>query len=249
MSTIKAHTPKADVNEYNRAYYLLNREAIRAKRKACRAANLDLLSQRSKACREANAESLRARRAGKAEENRKRCRAYYEANREAIRARARRWREANADRISAVNAEWRKNNPEAKRAWYQANSKSRNKWHYQYQRNKAACDANFAMYRRVVVAMSRAMSKHRRGGSVTDAFKIVRLLGCSWAEFIAHIEQRFQPGMTWQTYGRSGWHFDHIRPLSSFDLTNEAELLKGCHYTNVQPLWAADNVRKGGRVA
>lgn len=72
----------------------------------------------------------------------------------------------------------------------------------------------------------------------------VRDLGCTLAELKARLEERFQPGMTWENYGFRGWHVDHIRPLASFDLTDAEQLKAACHYTNLQPLWATDNLKK-----
>ncbi len=51
--------------------------------------------------------------------------------------------------------------------------------------------------------------------------------------------------MSWDNYGE--WHLDHIRPLSSFDIADRAQFLIAAHYTNYQPLWAADNISKGSR--
>lgn len=70
-------------------------------------------------------------------------------------------------------------------------------------------------------------------------------IGCSQNELKLHIESQFQPGMEWENHTLHGWHIDHIIPLSS--AKNEEELYKLCHYTNLQPLWAIDNLKKSNR--
>jgi len=75
----------------------------------------------------------------------------------------------------------------------------------------------------------------------------VKDLGCSISELKAHLESKFQPGMTWENWSRHGWHIDHIIPLSKFILQNEEHLKKACNYTNLQPLWAHDNLSKGAK--
>ena len=88
------------------------------------------------------------------------------------------------------------------------------------------------------------LNKALRGiGSGQDA---VRYLGCSLKELKAHLSMQFETGMTWENHGE--WHIDHIIPLASVDLTKESKLRKVCHYTNLQPLWAADNIRKGSKI-
>ena len=54
--------------------------------------------------------------------------------------------------------------------------------------------------------------------------------------------------MTWDNWTTDGWHIDHIKPLSSFDLTDRKQLLEVCHYTNLQPLWAKDNLIKSDKL-
>lgn len=68
-------------------------------------------------------------------------------------------------------------------------------------------------------------------------------LGYSATELRAHLEQLFEPGMSWSNYGR--WHVDHIRPCASFDLTDPVQFAQCWALNNLQPLWASDNVRKG----
>lgn len=72
----------------------------------------------------------------------------------------------------------------------------------------------------------------------------VRDLGCTIGDFKQYLESKFLPGMTWENYGFKGWHIDHIVPLSNFNLKNREEFLVACHYTNLQPLWAHDNLQK-----
>jgi hypothetical protein len=73
------------------------------------------------------------------------------------------------------------------------------------------------------------------------------LLGCSFDVFIQHLESQFKNGMSWGNRGRTGWHIDHIRPCASFDLSDPEQQRECFHYSNLQPLWAVDNIRKGSR--
>lgn len=72
----------------------------------------------------------------------------------------------------------------------------------------------------------------------------IRALGCTVEELRRHLEAQFQPGMTWENWRRDGWHIDHVRPLASFDLTDPEQFRAACHYANLQPLWAPDNLSK-----
>ena len=72
-------------------------------------------------------------------------------------------------------------------------------------------------------------------------------IGCTPSDLKQHLESKFLTGMSWDNYGLSGWHIDHVKPLSSFDLSDKQELLKACHYSNLQPLWAKDNIAKGNK--
>ena len=74
--------------------------------------------------------------------------------------------------------------------------------------------------------------------------EINKLVGCSKDYLRKHIEKQFKSGMTWENHGRYGWHIDHIIPLSKFDPKDPIEVKKANHYSNLQPLWAIENLKK-----
>jgi len=97
------------------------------------------------------------------------------------------------------------------------------------------------------VDLSVAVTNSVKSQGARKANKSVKLLGCSIQKFLNYISEKFEPGMTWENHGRHTWHLDHIRPCCSFDLTKLEEQYRCFHYTNYQPLWAFDNLSKGGK--
>ena len=63
-----------------------------------------------------------------------------------------------------------------------------------------------------------------------------------------HLQKNWLPGMSWENYGYYGWHIDHIIPCSKFDLSKLEEQKKCFHFTNLQPLWALDNIKKSNKL-
>lgn len=109
------------------------------------------------------------------------------------------------------------------------------------QREREKFDINFALKRRLRHRMYMAIKNKNDASAVRD-------LGCSIEEFKLYLESKFQPDMSWDNYGLYGWHIDHIVPLANFDLTDPEQFKKACHYTNLQPLWAQDNLQKGDKL-
>ena len=73
-------------------------------------------------------------------------------------------------------------------------------------------------------------------------------MGCSLIEFKNHFEQLFTKNMTWNDFINGKIHIDHILPCSKFELQNSEEQEICFHYTNLQPLWAKDNIRKSNKI-
>ena len=82
----------------------------------------------------------------------------------------------------------------------------------------------------------------RRGFSKKT--KTHEILGCDSKTFKLHLENQFTDGMNWNNQGK--WHLDHIYPVSL--ARDQKHVIELNHYTNFQPLWASDNLRKGNRV-
>lgn len=81
----------------------------------------------------------------------------------------------------------------------------------------------------------------------TKSASTIELLGCSIEEFMIYMENKFLDGMSWDNHGVHGWHIDHIKPCASFDLTDPEQQKKCFNYTNLQPLWAKDNLKKSNK--
>jgi 5-methylcytosine-specific restriction endonuclease McrA len=100
-----------------------------------------------------------------------------------------------------------------------------------------SCTAKELEYRRRYYQKNRALELEKN-----KAYQKKDKKHCQYVK--AHLEAQFKEGMSWENWGVSGWHVDHIIPLSSFDLSDEKQLKKAVHYSNLQPLWAADNIIK-----
>jgi len=94
--------------------------------------------------------------------------------------------------------------------------------------------------------MRRALVKAVLRWKTCKSASTIELIGCTPVQLHAHLESLFLPGMTWDN--RSLWHVDHKKPLASFDLTDPAQQRLAFHFSNLQPLWAPDNRRKGARL-
>lgn len=125
-----------------------------------------------------------------------------------------------------------------KSIYYQENKVSLSQKHNQYQKDRKFVDVNFKISCNLRSRLNRALKGNYKSGSS------IRNLGCSVDELKQYLESKFQEGMTWENYGKNGWHIDHVVPLSKFNLSETGELLKACYYTNLQPMWAKDNIRK-----
>lgn len=106
---------------------------------------------------------------------------------------------------------------------------------------KAKTDLEYKLTKKVRDRFKKALKGNYKRGSA------IKNLGCSINFLVKYLEERFSAGMSWDNYGRYGWHIDHIKPLSSFDLTDTAQIDLACHYTNLQPLWASDNLKKSNK--
>jgi hypothetical protein len=92
-----------------------------------------------------------------------------------------------------------------------------------------------------------AIKRQIRGVKPRIQYRTTEMIGCSMEYFRRHIELQFKPGMTWENHG-SEWHIDHIIPLANFDFTDESQIRTATHYTNMQPLWAGENLAKGDKI-
>jgi hypothetical protein len=162
---------------------------------------------------------------------------------EKVRERERKWYANNRERELAKAKQDRINNP----------SKYRILDKELYARNKSKILARQKAFNatpagKLATLLRNTARRIAKLGNVTNQLK-KDLLGAP-IEFVRlHIESQFLPGMSWKNHGKHGWHIDHIKPISSFDLTDPEQVKKAGHYTNLAPLWAYDNWSKGAKTS
>lgn len=161
---------------------------------------------------------------------------YYKKNVGEIKLRSHNYYVKNSDKIKVRVLQNQKDKPELARARVR---KWKHKTNYDTVRLQSNIQARIAHNLRT--RLRSAIHNNQKVGSA------VRDLGCSIDCLKKRLEAKFQPGMSWLNYG--AWHIDHVKPLDSFDLTDHGQFLRAVNYTNLQPLWKADNLRKGIKLA
>jgi len=158
----------------------------------------------------------------------------------------------------------RLNNPEEYKIWYNTTRSERNeyrakyyelnkekikKYNKKFQKNNSN-NRNKKYHSDPIVKLRHRLSCRVR--EVLNFKSLVKnktyneIIGCTPTFLKEYLESKFIEGMSWENHGLRGWHIDHIVPLSS--AKTEDEIYKLCHYTNLQPLWAKDNLKKSNKV-
>lgn len=168
------------------------------------------------------------------------------------------YRSENKAKVRAANANWRaKNRERIREIQHQYYLENKDKWQGYKEEPSAVnaryverykSDKNFKLKANLRNRLRMALKTKAKVGSAVD------LLGCSIEQAVAYLESKFyshpitgEP-MSWTNHTRLGWHIDHILPLDDFNLEDSKELAKACHYTNLQPLWAAQNAHKSNKI-
>lgn len=152
---------------------------------------------------------------------------YYQKNLEKLRLEKRTYHELNKDKKTEYDKKYRELNKESIK-------KNKRKWELKNKNNPI-----LKIKRNLRRRIHHALIKGYKSASTFE------LIGCTVNEFKIYIESKFQNDMSWENYGTKGWHIDHIIPCSSFDLTDPEQQKLCFHYSNQQPLWAKDNLKKG----
>lgn len=180
------------------------------------------------------------------EANRKRWLDWANKNRDRIRAVGLAWRERNREHVNASSRKWASANLPKRRAvnqaWRENNEEERKRIAREYMKRRYE-DPTFRLRHLSRNRIHRALAY----GKGAKSARTHELIGCSVEQLRAHLEAKFQPGMSWENYGPV-WHVDHVRPCASFDLSDPVQQRACFHFSNLQPLFAEDNIRKHCRI-
>lgn len=177
------------------------------------------------------------------EKVRKRDREGYSRRRTARLVSMQAWKNKNREKIRAYGREYFKVNKEARKkahaTWLANNQDKTNKTKREWAQKRRDSDAGFRLSTNLRIRIWEVLKGNKKSA------KTAELIGCSIIELRQHLEKQFQSGMGWDNYGRKGWHVDHIKPCARFNLSDPAQQKICFHYSNLRPLWALDNIRKG----
>ena len=162
------------------------------------------------------------------EKNRESSRKCAAKNREIKNEKTRLWKEKNKEKIAEYN-----------KMYSQQNRAKITKKTCETNKIRRKNDPAYVLMRRERVRIYDVLKGIRK------AARTETLLGCSYDFFRGYIEGKFVENIRWHNMGE--WHIDHIRPLASFDLNDAEQQKQAFHYTNQQPLWAMDNLKKGAK--
>lgn len=168
---------------------------------------------------------------------------YNSEHKEEVKIRKKQYYEKHKEESKVWCKQYREKHKEESKKYQQTHKGRRNQ--QRNQRKKE--DLNFKLEEILRCRLRSALKGNFKSGSA------VADLMMSISNFKLYLEERFcsnpETGemMTWKNYGYYGWHIDHIVPLSAFDLTKREELLKACHYTNLRPMWAKQNMSEHDR--
>jgi hypothetical protein len=169
---------------------------------------------------------------------------YYEKNKDIINEKSKQYRLKNLEKLKEISLKsYHKNKNNEKNIRYRKKYRKLNrKKRAEYEKELKNKNINYKISSNV----RRRINHIIQNKNVTKNNPTFDILGCSPEFLKEHLEKQFKDGMSWDNYGLYSWHIDHIIPLSSAE--TEDEIYKLCHYTNLQPLWAEENLSKGSKI-
>ena len=193
-------------------------------------------------CRECSAKACTKFRRLNPERSREQVRAWRKRNPEHVKELDRSYRLKNGKKRKTWMATWRKNNLDHVISYSKRYIHLNREKLSRYVRDKSRSDVQYRMCRQLRTRLAdivRLQGKRRAGSAIKN-------LGCSASELRKYIESLWQIGMSWENWGRGPgkWQIDHKEPLSGFNLSDGVQLLKACHFRNLQPLWHEEHVKK-----
>ena len=154
------------------------------------------------------------------------------------------WAESNKDKVKESRKKWNKNNQDKRKEYLKEYNKKYNeknkKARLEYAKNKQKEYRKNNPLFKLKSNLRRRINRYINSKSKSTE----EILGINYNEFLKYIENKFTDGMTWDLMGKF-IHIDHIIPLSS--AKTQEDLYRLCHYTNLQPMWAKDNLRKSNK--